>query len=88
MPSQFMTDHTSIPPTTPLLSRDLARALGVVPDRLYALIRSGRLAEPPRDSSGRYVWPAEAVEQARAALGVDRRRKEHRQQGGTRRAAT
>jgi predicted DNA-binding transcriptional regulator AlpA len=65
-------------PTTPLLSRDVARALNVSTERLYALIRSGRLPEPARDSSGRYCWLPEEVDRARAALQVDRRRREHR----------
>jgi hypothetical protein len=69
----------STPKTFPfLLSREVANLLGCTPERLYVAIRTRRLEEPPRDSTGRFIWSPAHVELARTAILVDRRRREHR----------
>jgi predicted DNA-binding transcriptional regulator AlpA len=72
-----MNSNTS--PQLPFLSRDVAASLGIKLATLYGLIRSGRLAEPTRDSSGRFAWDAASVEAARIAMKTDRRKSEFRQ---------
>jgi hypothetical protein len=52
-----------------------AREIGIAPSHLYSLIRSGKVPAPPKDSSGDYLWDQDALEAAREALAVDRRRK-------------
>jgi hypothetical protein len=47
--------------------------------RIMSMIRSGKLPEPAKDTSGHYVWGPDDVEAARQALSVDYRRKQHRQ---------
>jgi hypothetical protein len=49
--------------------------------QLYELVHSGKIA-PPALVAGRFVWTAECIEAARQALGVDRRRREHKQAAG------
>lgn len=66
-------------PQHPVLTRDIARAVGVPIQKVYSLVREGRVAEPARDSSGRYIWSASDIEAVRVALRTDRRRREHRQ---------
>lgn len=63
----------------PRLTTEVAEELGTNPNTLICLIRNGRLAAPPKDRSGRYCWSAQDVKAARLALGIDRRRREHRQ---------
>jgi hypothetical protein len=60
------------------VSIEVAAELGIPPGTLQQLIRSGRLRPPAKDASGRYCWTPGDVAAARAALSVDRRRKEHR----------
>lgn len=64
----------------PKLTRDVAALLNISTLTVHNLIRTGRLAEPARDSSNRYVWTAQNIEAARVALTIDRRRREHRQE--------
>jgi hypothetical protein len=52
----------------------VARLLGVNYQRLWNLIRSGRLDPPRKDESGDYVWDNDDIDRARAALSIDRRR--------------
>jgi hypothetical protein len=49
-------------------STAVARMLDVPYYRLFALIRDGKLAPPPKDSSGDYVWTERDIEGARRAL--------------------
>ncbi len=56
----------------------VARELAIPVSRLRSLIVTGRLAPPEKDSSGDFIWRSEDIEQARAALQVDRRRKADR----------
>jgi hypothetical protein len=66
-------------PSVPLIAiqktRQVTRTLGVPDYRLQFLIRSGKIPSPIKDCSGDFVWTAEDIERARAALRVDRRRK-------------
>jgi hypothetical protein len=55
-----------------------ARELGVSYWKLCALLRSDKIPFPAKDTSGDYVWSAADLERARAAMQVDRRRKEAR----------
>jgi hypothetical protein len=57
-----------------------ARELGTTYYRLMGLLRSEKIEPPARDSSGDYVWTDGDLERARQALGVDRRRREHREE--------
>lgn len=56
-------------------TRQVAALLGISPHALRAAIERGKVAAPPKDCSGDYVWTAEAIDAARAALAVDRRRR-------------
>jgi hypothetical protein len=56
-----------------LKSAAAARTLGIRYHVLYALVRDGVVAEPPRDTSGDFVWREEDVEAARQALAARRR---------------
>jgi hypothetical protein len=69
-------------PSAPVLTRDVSRILNVPIPQLHAMLRCRRMREPQRDSSGRFIWTPEDVEEARRALATDRRRKEHRDLGG------
>jgi hypothetical protein len=60
----------------------VARELGVGYWRLLGLLRSGKINPPVKDSSGDYLWSARDLEAARAALGID-----HRRRGGAGAAA-
>jgi DNA-binding transcriptional MerR regulator len=62
----------------PLITSEAAKVLGVPYYQLHGLIRRGLMAEPGRDGSGRYLWSADDVERARAALKVDRRFRAHK----------
>lgn len=55
-----------------------AQQIGISYFLLMSFIRSGRMPSPERDTSGHYWFSREDIERARAAMGVDRRRKEHR----------
>jgi predicted DNA-binding transcriptional regulator AlpA len=66
------------PPSTPILSRDVAKRLGVSLPQLYQLVRTGRAPEPLRDSSGRYIWSESDIGVACRGLSTDLRRKEQR----------
>jgi hypothetical protein len=55
---------------TPIAAQTLAVSYG----RLMALLRSGKLAPPAKDTSGDFVWTADDLARARAALGIDLRR--------------
>jgi hypothetical protein len=59
---------------TYLKTRAVADALGVPYHRLFELLRSRKIAPPPKDSSGDYVWLSEHVEAARQALTAGRRK--------------
>jgi hypothetical protein len=56
-------------------TRQAAARLGTNPAALRAAIERGKVEVPPKDVSGDFVWTAEGIEAARAALAVDRRRK-------------
>jgi hypothetical protein len=64
-------DSVSLPLKSPLA----ARALGINKPHLLNLVDSGRCPPPRKDSSGHYLWTEQDLENARAALTVDRRRK-------------
>jgi hypothetical protein len=49
-----------------------ADQLGVTYNRLYDLLRFRKIAPPPRDSSGQFVWTAADLERARVALAAGR----------------
>jgi hypothetical protein len=68
--------------STLILTRDAAPILGEPLPKLCQLIRTGRMVEPARDSSKRFIWTEADLEAARRALQTDRRRREHRQTGG------
>ncbi len=57
------------------LTTEAARELGVPPNSLLCLVYQGRMAAPPRDSSGRYLWRPSDLEGARKALQTDRRKR-------------
>ena len=63
------------------LTGEAADRLGVLYTTLHAMLRR-RLIPAPDRSSGRYLWSEADLENARRALGVDRRRREHRTPGG------
>ena len=73
----------SNPMSLPPMTREVAQLLGVPYERLFRLVNRGLIPPPPKSASGDYHWPPELIEQARAALKIDRRRKEHRQQQAT-----
>jgi hypothetical protein len=52
-----------------------AREIGIPPSHLSSLIRSGKVPALPKDSSGGYLWGPDALEAARKAITIDRRRK-------------
>jgi hypothetical protein len=52
-----------------------AKQLGVPVHRLATLIRFEKITPPSKDSSGDYVWTAEDIERARAAMAQGRSRK-------------
>jgi hypothetical protein len=52
-----------------------ARELGITYANLIYLVRAGKVPAPPRDSSGDFLWDDSAIECARHALSIDRRRK-------------
>jgi hypothetical protein len=52
----------------------VARLLGIPYTRLFALIRYGHLAPPPKDESGDYIWSDADVNRAREALAASLRR--------------
>lgn len=54
----------------PLLTGEVARALGTTEPRLNNLIRRGRIAPPPPLRSGRRLWYREHLLQAAEAIGV------------------
>jgi hypothetical protein len=56
---------------TPVAARQLGKPYWVV----YAMVRSGRIPAPPKDSSGDYVWTAADIERARAALAAGPRKR-------------
>jgi hypothetical protein len=57
-------------------SRAVAEALGVPYYRLFELLRSKKLAPPPKDSSGDYCWRPQDIERARRALKAGRQRRQ------------
>jgi hypothetical protein len=63
------------PAAIPLASGAAADRLGVPYYMLFQLIRARKIAPPPRDSSGRYLWFADDMERASKAIKEDRRRK-------------
>ena len=48
---------------------DLAKIVGLSPDRIRYLIKKGDIADPPRDARGRRVWTPEQVEELVGRLG-------------------
>ena len=65
-------------PAAVTLTRDVARQLDTTANYLQYLIRARRMAEPARDSTGRYVWAAEDIEAARQAMRTDGRTRQAR----------
>jgi hypothetical protein len=59
-------------------TRQVATLLGTNVGRLLAAIYHDRFPAPGKDASGDLIWLAEDIERARAALKIDRRRKEYR----------
>jgi hypothetical protein len=51
-----------------LITRDVLRATGAPYHKVFALIQSGRIPTPERDSSGRYSWDEALLEQVKHAL--------------------
>jgi hypothetical protein len=56
-------------------TRKVARDLGTTPTTLYNALARGKLAPPPKDEDGQFVWRRADVVRARKALAVDLRRK-------------
>jgi hypothetical protein len=63
-----------VPPKT----RRAAALLNTTESHLHYLIRSRKIPPPARDDSGDYCWADADLERARAAMKMDRRRREHR----------
>lgn len=61
-----------------MTTREAAAALSVTPDCLHRAVLNGRVQVPERNPWGYFLWSDEDVARARAALAIDRRRKEHR----------
>jgi hypothetical protein len=59
-----------------------ARELGIPYSHLASLLRSGKFPAPQKDSSGDYLWSEQNLEEARRAMGLDRRRKAVRDASG------
>lgn len=51
----------------------VARQLGISYWRLLGFIRSGRLAPPPKDTSGDYVWSRAQIQAVRRLIDADAR---------------
>jgi hypothetical protein len=68
--------------TMPITTRDVARAIGRTRAFVHALITTDRMPEPPKDSSGRFIWTPELIEAARRAAVHDRRLKGNRARRG------
>ena len=64
---------------TTMKTRQVASILGTNPAALRAAIERGKVPAPAKDVSGDFAWTEEDIEATRAALAVDRRRKEYRQ---------
>jgi hypothetical protein len=62
----------------PAKTRRAASLLGIAESHLHYLLRAKKIPPPARDDSGDFVWTDADLERARAALRIDRRRKEHR----------
>jgi hypothetical protein len=58
---------------TTLKTRQVCAEAPVSYSTLTGLLRSGRLAAPPKDASGDFVWTTEDLPRIRAALRLDRR---------------
>ena len=68
-------------------TREAVAALSTTYHKLVSLVRFDKLNPPPqKDISGDFIWSEADLERARAALKVDRRRREHRQGEGVARA--
>jgi hypothetical protein len=68
-----MMSHADAPSV--IFSGELCRRAGVTFAQLRSALASRKLALPPRDSTGRFVWPVSAIEDLRKAVAVDLRRK-------------
>jgi hypothetical protein len=54
---------------------EACRELGITYDKVYTLLRSGKLDPPPRNGSGDFAWSAADVARLRKALAAPRRRR-------------